>query len=270
MFKVANFTKPLIMGIVNLTPDSFSDGGKFSNIEQSFAYAAGLIEQGIDIIDIGGESSRPNADPVTPQEEIDRVMPLIEKLVSCYPKAVISIDTYRSSTARAALQNGVQIVNDISGGLFDPEILTCTASFNAAYIAMHMKGNPKTMQDNPVYADVVAEVNSQLAQRANEAKSAGINEIIVDPGIGFGKTVEHNFALLRSIPRLKLHGYPVLIGLSRKSFIGKLLDVAVEHRDTPTAMLEMYASLQGADIIRTHNCTNALHLKKLFTRLQND
>lgn len=270
MFNVTNYTKPLLMGIVNLTPDSFSDGGKFRTVEQSFAYAAGLIEQGIDIIDIGGESSRPNAEPVTPQEEIDRVMPLIEKLLNSYPKAILSIDTYRSSTARAAMQNGVRIVNDISGGLFDPEILRCTASFNAAYIAMHMKGNPKTMQDNPVYNDVVDDVTVQLVQRANEAKLAGINEVIIDPGIGFGKTVEHNIALLRSIPRLKLQGYPVLIGLSRKSFIGKLLDVAVEHRDTPTAMLEMYATLQGADIIRTHNCTNAMHLKKLFARLQND
>lgn len=262
--------KPLIMGIVNVTPDSFSDGGRWYGLSEAVNRAEDLLQMGIDILDIGGESTRPNAEPVTEQEEIERVIPVIDAIMQKNPTAIISVDTYRSKTAQKALEKGASIVNDISGGLFDPEIISVAAEYHAAFVAMHIQGDPKTMQQSPVYKDVVREVYIHLQERLAVLTEKGIEEVILDPGIGFGKTVEHNMQLLKSIPEFKKLPAPLLIGLSRKSFIGKILDLEVHERDHATSLLEMFSVIHGADIIRTHNGQHARQLKKLIRQLTND
>lgn len=259
-----NMELPIVMGIINVTPDSFSDGGKYLDTEQAFQYAVKLIESGADIIDIGGESSRPGSEPVTAEEEMERVIPLIEKIKKSYPDAVISVDTTKSKVADAALVAGALIVNDISGGTFDEKMFEVVSRWNCPYIIMHIKGTPKTMQDSPEYADVIAEVYDFLSKRITIASEYGISKIIIDPGIGFGKRLEDNLNLLRCLSAFKSLGAPVLIGVSRKSFIGKLTGKGVNERDLSTTISESISIMNGARIIRTHNIEYALDLKKIF------
>lgn len=249
-------SRGLIMGIVNVTPDSFSDGGQYHGLEAALAHGKLLLEQGADILDVGGESTRPGAAEVGAAEEIRRVVPVIEALVR-ETGALISVDTWKAEVAEAALAAGAEIINDISGLTRDPAMLPLAARSRCGLVLMHMQGTPQTMQLAPRYDDVVAEVGAFFAERLESCRAAGIapERLCFDPGIGFGKTVEHNLQLLRGTARLQVFvpGRPLLLGVSRKSFIGKLLgDTRMELRDAPTAALTALGYRDGARVFRVH------------------
>jgi dihydropteroate synthase len=256
------------MGIVNVTTDSFSDGGKYLDTKKAVQQGLLLASQGADIIDIGGESTRPGSGFISAGEELSRTIPVIKSLLKKKSDLLISIDTTKSEVAEEALKAGAVIINDISGGTFDERIFKVAASFNAGFVIMHIKGNPKTMQKNPTYKNLIKEIYTFLEQQIAVAKKYKVKKIIIDPGIGFGKTVEHNFKILDHINDFKLLGYPVLIGLSRKSFIGKTLNLDLNERDIPTAILESIALRNGASMIRTHNMELGLMAKQLITALR--
>jgi dihydropteroate synthase len=251
-----------VMGILNVTPDSFSDGGKYNTIDSAVIHGLEMIENGADIVDIGGESSRPGAKEVSVNEELERTIPVIKKLLKAKPDAIISIDTVKPEVAEVALENGVRIINDISG-LSNKKMSKVIKQFDASVVIMHMQGTPRTMQENPTYNNVVDDVYGYLHKKIEYAKSEGINKIIIDPGIGFGKTVEHNFELLKNLSNFQQLDVPLLIGVSRKSLIGKTLKLDVEKRDVATIILETDAVRKGAKIVRTHNVGNCVQLKKL-------
>ncbi|MFN2613958.1 MAG: dihydropteroate synthase [Actinomycetota bacterium] len=243
-----------VMGILNVTPDSFSDGGRFFDADAAVKHALRLVEEGADIIDVGGESTRPGAEAIEASEEIRRVIPVVEHLAR-ETTTVISIDTSKAAVARAALDAGAHIVNDVSAGLADPGMVSLVAERAVPVVLMHMRGVPRTMQEAPSYDDAVGEVYGFLDDRARAARQAGIaeNKIIVDPGVGFGKTPEHNLVLLRRLRELTCLGYPVLIGTSRKSFIGKTLGGGVDDRLEGTAATVALAVEMGAAVVRVHD-----------------
>ncbi|MBI4350538.1 MAG: dihydropteroate synthase [Elusimicrobia bacterium] len=243
------FGRTLICGILNVTPDSFSDGGKWASPGEAAVQGMKLWEQGADLIDIGGESSRPGSAPVSFEEEGNRVLPVI-KALSPRLKIPISIDTCKPEIARLAVQAGADIINDITG-FTDPAMIEAAASTGAAAIIMHMQGEPRTMQASPFYKDVVAEVKAFLADRAAALKAAGVKRIILDPGIGFGKTLEHNLELIARLGELRELGYPVLLGVSRKKFIETLSGGEPEERLSGT--IAACVAANGADIIRVHD-----------------
>jgi dihydropteroate synthase len=245
---------PLLMGIVNVTPDSFSDGGRLESVEAAVEHALSIAGQGADILDVGGESTRPGAAPVAVDEELRRVMPVIERLRDRTP-APISIDTSKAEVARAALAAGASIVNDVSGLTFDPGIVDVCAGSDCGVICMHIRGTPQTMQQAPQYVDVVSEVAEHLAARIAALESAGIRRerIALDPGIGFGKTAEHNLQLLSAIGRFRALGRPVLIGHSRKSFLKKLLGRPIDERLSGTIGVAIAAAMQSVDVLRIHD-----------------
>lgn len=247
-----SFGRTQVMGIVNVTPDSFSDGGKFHDPAAAATHAMALVEQGADIIDIGGESSRPGAEPTTVEEELARVIPVIRALVKAIPDTPISIDTYKPLVAQAAMAEGAAMINDISG-LRDPAMAALAAKSGAPAVVMHMKGTPKSMQNRPAYSDVVAEVKSFFKERIRTLTRMGVEKIILDPGIGFGKTANHNLQLLNRLEEIVAFGYPVLVGLSRKSFIGKALGENITDRETGGVVANAIAIAKGARIIRVHD-----------------
>lgn len=241
-----------IMGVVNVTPDSFSDGGRFLETEAAVAQARALVSDGADILDIGGESSRPGADEVSEQEELDRVAPVVEALVG-EVGVPISIDTYKPRVARECLRLGARVVNDITG-LDDPDMVEVVAEAGAGVVIMHMRGRPKTMQRDIQYADLVAEVRGFLAERAERARAAAIEDVVIDPGIGFGKTAAHNFELLRRLGEISIPGFPILIGPSRKSFLGSLpSSLLAEDRLEGTLAAVAVGIMNGASIVRVHD-----------------
>ena len=258
---------PLIMGILNVTPDSFSDGGIYFSRESAIDHAIELIEAGSDIIDIGGESTRPGADSVNEDEELSRVIPIISEIRKKYNNVFISVDTSKSRVAEEAIENGANLVNDISGSSFDLKLLNIAAKYNVPYVTMHIKGNPKNMQNSPYYENVINEVFDHLKNKITELEKRGINKIIVDPGIGFGKRVSDNYTLLNNIDYFKSLNKPLLIGLSKKSFLGKSLNLDINSRENSTTIVETVAALKGADIIRTHNVKNAVELKNIYKYL---
>ena len=262
-----DFNFAYVMGILNVTSDSFSDGGLFINKEDAVRHALKMIESGADIIDIGGESTRPGSEPVSETEELERVIPVIDEILDLKPEAIISIDTTKTNVARQALKHGALIVNDISGGTFEPNIFEVVSEFNAVMILMHIKGKPKTMQVSPEYSDVFTEVYDYLGKQSSIATEHGIEKIIVDPGIGFGKRLEHNLSLINRLEDFKSLGFPILIGLSRKSFIGNILNLPVEERDDATNSMNILALSKGARIIRTHNIKQANQTCKLFNEV---
>ena len=247
---------PFIVGILNVTPDSFSDGGDFLDPEAAAEHAAAMLDEGADMLDVGGESTRPGSDPVSQEEEIRRVVPVLKRILSVRPEAVISVDTYRSGTAKAALEAGASLVNDVTALRGDPGMVSLIEEAACPVILMHMQGEPKTMQKEPNYQDVVGEVRDFLAERAEYAVAAGVRleNIIVDPGIGFGKNLEHNLALLRNLDALVDLGFPVLIGTSRKSFVERITG-AQEARDRVfgTVATTVLAFEQGATFFRVHD-----------------
>jgi len=247
--------RTLVMGIVNVTPDSFSDGAMFASVEDAVAHAARLVDEGADLVDVGGESTRPGSDPVEVEEELRRVVPVIEGLERARPGTRVSVDTHKPEVASAALDAGACVINDVTGGR-DARLLETVSRTGAGIVLMHMLGEPKTMQDDPRYDDVVGEVNEFLRERIEAAVFAGIPEerVCIDPGIGFGKNVDHNLALLRAVPTLRMLGAAVMVGASRKRFIGTLTGV-----DDPAARLEgslavaVLAAAHGADLVRVHD-----------------
>lgn len=255
---------PYVMGIVNVTPDSFSDGGKYFNLNSAVSHALELLDEGADFIDIGGESTRPGSEPVNLNEELNRVIPVIEEVLGKNPNVVLSIDTTKSRVVYEALRRGVKIVNDISGLSFDPEIINVVKEFNAALVIMHIKGNPKNMQVNPKYKDVVFEVCEFLEEKILFANDKGVTNLIIDPGIGFGKRIQDNFELLLRLNEFKNLGYPILVGVSRKSFLGKTLNLDINNREIATVITEAYSIANGARIIRTHDVKNAVQSKNIF------
>lgn len=252
----------LIMGIVNVTPDSFSDGGRYAAVEAAVAHGLSMWNQGADVVDVGGESTRPGAEPVSAIEEMSRVVPIVRDLAD--EGVVVSVDTMKAEVASAAVGAGAHIINDVSA-LTDPEMADVCAATGAGVVLMHMQGEPRTMQDDPHYDDVVPEVASFLENRADHAVRAGIarSRICVDPGIGFGKTFDHNLDLLNGVDRLGAIGYPVLIGTSRKGFLGAILQDAdypasADQRDPATAATVALAVVGGASVVRVHNVGHAL------------
>ena len=241
-----------VMGVLNVTPDSFSDGGRFFDLERAVERGVEVAEQGADFLDVGGESTRPGSDPLSEDEEIRRVVPVIERL-SREVKIPLSTDTYKSTVARAALSAGACIVNDISGMTYDPAMIETVYDSEATVVLMHMLGKPKTMQLKPVYSDVVREVFEFLERQSSKARDRGISQIIVDPGLGFGKELHHNFELMKRLSTFAELGYPILVGPSRKSFIGKILDLPVDQRLEGTAAAVTACILRGAHIVRVHD-----------------
>ena len=265
--KKFDMDKAHIVGILNVTPDSFSDGGKFFEKNAAVEHALKLIEEGAEIIDIGGESSRPGAKPIEEEEEIRRVIPVVEEILKLKPDAILSIDTTKSKVAEIALSLGVKIINDISSFSFDYKILEVAKNYNASYVLMHMKGNPETMQNNPYYEDVVSELYDFFIDKTFEAQKYNLKNIIIDPGIGFGKRVMDNYELIKRLNEFKGLGFPIYIGVSRKSFLGKALNLTIHERDDPTLVAETLAIKNGARFIRTHNVKKAKYssLINLFT-----
>jgi dihydropteroate synthase len=246
--------RTLVMGIVNVTPDSFSDGGSYAGADDAVKHAAQMIADGADLLDIGGESTRPGSDVVPADEEAQRVVPVIRRIVEEHPDVPVSVDTRKSAVARAALEAGAAIVNDISAG-GDPSMFAAVVETGAGMVLMHMKGEPKTMQDDPTYYDVVAEVRGFLGERIEAALSAGIDleQLCVDPGVGFGKTLEHNLAILHDIRAFHHLRVPLLVGPSRKRFIGTLTGAEVNDRIEGTAGVVAWCAAERVDIVRVHD-----------------
>ncbi|HUO47387.1 MAG TPA: dihydropteroate synthase [Acidimicrobiales bacterium] len=243
--------RPLVMGVLNVTPDSFSDGGRYLDFDAALAHGLDMVAAGADVVDVGGESSRPGAEPVVEAEELRRVVPVVEALA---PHVRVSVDTVKPAVADAALAAGATLLNDISASLWE-----IAAAAGAGWVAMHMQGTPRTMQREPRYGDVVGEVTAFLAERATQARDAGVGEVWIDPGIGFGKTVAHNLTLLRGLPAVVALGLPVLVGASRKSFLGTAgarpgrEPLPVEDRLPASIATATWAMLAGASMVRAHD-----------------
>lgn len=256
--------KTFCMGILNITPDSFSDGGKYLDSKIALEKALELEKDGADIIDIGGESSRPGADTISVKEELDRVMPVLKELVKRV-KIPISIDTYKTEVAKEVLEAGADIINDITGLHNNEQLAKLVAKYDAGIIIMHMLGTPKTMQANPEYKDLIGDIITYFKKSIDIAKANGISEdkIIIDPGIGFGKTIEHNLEIIRKLSAFKKIGRPVLIGTSRKAFIGNILNLPVNERLEGTAASVAISIMNGADIVRVHDVQKMQRIIKM-------
>lgn len=258
-----------VMGILNVTPDSFSDGGKYFDVQSAVNRGIEIESEGADIIDVGAESTRPGADPVSEEEEIQRLLPVVEALLERV-NIPVSIDTYKAKVADEMLRRGAHIINDISGLRFDPEMKRVVAAYHAAVVIMHIKGVPRNMQDNPEYDDVISEISNYLSESAVMAQTAGIakDSIVIDPGIGFGKRVSDNYVIMRELRRFLSIGYPLLIGTSRKSFIRKALNVDAENSYEGTAATVASAIQQGVHIVRVHDVKQTVrvcHISDLIT-----
>lgn len=262
--KLLHFDVPRIMGIINVTPDSFYNGNGKIRADELTALARKMVDEGADILDIGGQSTRPGSDRISATEESDRVLPLIEMIHQAFPDIPISVDTYHASVAEKAIKTGASLVNDISGGLMDPAMLATVASLKVPYICMHMQGSPETMQQNPHYDDVTRTVLDFFTERIDACTKAGIIDIIIDPGFGFGKTISHNFQLLKQLNIFTITGKPILAGLSRKSTICKTLGISAGEALNGTTVLNTIALMNGASLLRVHDVKEAKETVRLF------
>lgn len=260
--------EPLIMGILNITPDSFYEGSRLSGeIDEVLEKAGKMILEGADILDIGGYSSRPGAAEVSEIEELDRVIPAIEAIKKNFPETLISIDTFRAKVAEEAVKAGADIVNDISAGNLDPDMIPTVGKLNVPYIAMHMKGTPKDMQEQTQYKDILLEITHYFAKKMEECIKAGIKDVILDPGFGFAKTLDQNYWILKNLSYFKIIQAPILVGVSRKSMIYKLLDITPQDSLNGTSVLNMVALQNGANILRVHDVKEAKQTLKLYNQL---
>lgn len=266
--KLIDLQVPKIMGIINITPDSFHMGSRYQSDEEILKAARQMTEEGADILDVGGYSSRPGAEDISSDEEMRRVLKAIKLIRSELPCTVISIDTFRAAIAEEAIACGADIINDISGGEGDPEMFSVVKKLNVPYIMMHMIGNPRTMINNAFYNDITADILKWFSKKILELKSAGVKDIIIDPGFGFSKNISHNFELLRRLGELSIAGLPVMVGLSRKSMIWKTLGTEPGEALNGTTALNTIALLNGADIIRVHDVKEAIQVVKLVEKMR--
>lgn len=267
--KLLSLERPVVMGILNVTPDSFYDGGKYQEEGALLKQAEAMLAEGAQIIDVGGMSSRPGSEVISVEEELERVLPAVRALRRRFPEVVISIDTVHSQVAAEAVAAGASMVNDISAGRFDTDMYRVAAGLGVPYVLMHMQGAPKDMQRQPEYEDVVQEVLDFFIAEAGKLRQAGVTDIILDPGFGFGKTVAHNYQLLRNMHVFKILDYPILAGLSRKSLISKVLGISPAGALNGTTALNMVALQQGAKILRVHDVRPAVETIKLWAQLEN-
>lgn len=266
--KLISCATPLVMGILNLTGDSFYAGSRVTGEEMLLSLAAQMLDEGAAILDLGGQSTRPGATQLTAREEREKIVPAVRAIARRFPGAVISVDTYYAEVARAAIDEGAALINDISAGLMDPAMISTVASLGVPYIAMHMQGTPATMQDNPHYDDVVRDVLDFFIRRVARCRDAGIKDIIADPGFGFGKTLSQNYTLLKHLRVFHLLDVPLLAGVSRKSMIWRLLDIRPEEALNGTMALHMLALQQGVHFLRAHDVKAACQAVRLWEYYQ--
>ncbi len=267
--KLLTIDQPLVMGIINVTPDSFYQGHAGLGVNGMVTLAGDMLKEGADILDIGGQSTRPGSGRMEAQQEAERVIPIIIALHEQYPDAILSVDTYHSRVAEKAVAAGASMVNDIGGGLMDPDMISLVATLNVPYICMHLKGTPENMQQKAVYDDVVKEVLDYFIGKIAECKQAGINDVIVDPGFGFAKTIHHNFQLLQQLSLFSILEKPLLAGLSRKATIYKTLGTTAAEALNGTTILNTLALTQGASLLRVHDVKEAVEAVRLFDAFKN-
>jgi dihydropteroate synthase len=261
-------TPPLIMGILNVTPDSFYDGGRYTQSHEYLQKAQQLIDEGADIIDIGAQSTRPGAEDITEEEEHARLIPSITAIRKLFPYILISADTFRAAIAKKAVEAGADIINDISGGTMDEQMFTTVAKLKVPYILMHIQGTPKTMQQHPYYEDVTIDVLDFLKKQLKQLNSLGLTKVIIDPGFGFGKSLEHNYKLLNDLEQFHSLGTPLLVGVSRKSMITKLLKVSANDALNGTTVVNTIALMKGAKILRVHDVKEAREAVTIIEKLK--
>ncbi|MFK8008312.1 MAG: dihydropteroate synthase [Saprospiraceae bacterium] len=268
--QLIDLSEPIIMGILNVTPDSFFDGGKYENVKALLNQVGKMISDGATIIDVGGMSSRPGAEIITVEEELNRVIPIIKIIKEHFPKVIISIDTIRSEVAKQSVVSGASIINDISGGSIDDKMLRTVAELSVPYILMHMQGKPENMQQEPHYQDVTKNVLSFFIEKIKELRVLGVKDIILDPGFGFGKTIEHNYQLLQNFTIFKILDLPLLAGTSRKSMIYKVLNTTPQEALNGTTVLNTIALERGAKILRVHDVKEAKEAVTLWKQLNHE
>lgn len=266
--KIINLSAPLVMGVMNITPDSFYDGGSYRNPLDAIKKAEQFLDEGADILDMGAASSRPGAAIIHPEEEQDRLLPALKAVVRQFPEAVISIDTYHSSTARIAIEAGAHLINDISAGEIDKQMFNTVAELQVPYIMMHMQGRPDNMQLEPSYHHLIKDIAFYFSEKVSILKEKGVHDIILDPGFGFGKTLEQNYQLLAGLDYFRMFELPLLVGVSRKSMINKVLGVPPSRALNGTTVLNTLAIEQGADIIRVHDVREASEVIKICSFYQ--
>ena len=263
-----SFDRPKVMGIINVTPDSFFDGGRYNSVENALEQAEKHLGEGADFLDIGGFSSRPGADVVSVAEELQRVVDPIKAIKDRFPRAIISIDTFRAQVAEKAVEAGADMINDISAGEDDEQMFETVRDLQVPYIIMHKQGSPKTMQQNPQYENAVLDIAKYLSRRVLKLNELGVNDVIIDPGFGFGKTVEHNYQLLKHLDHFQIFELPILVGVSRKSMINKVLGTKPENALNGSTVLHTIALQKGAHILRVHDVKEAVEAVKLVEQLQ--
>ncbi|WP_027880714.1 dihydropteroate synthase [Mesoflavibacter zeaxanthinifaciens] len=265
--KLIDLSTPKVMGILNVTPDSFYDGGRYKDENSILNQVETMLNQGATFIDIGAYSSRPNADFVTEDEELQRIVPIVELLVKHFPEIIISVDTFRSEVAKQTIKAGASLINDISAGFLDEKMLQTVANLSVPYIMMHMRGTPQTMQTLTDYDNLTKDVNFYFSERISKARALGIIDLILDPGFGFAKTTQQNFELLNQLELLNIAGLPLLVGVSRKSMIYKTLDTTAQNALNGTTALHMIALQKGAKILRVHDVKEAKECITLYNQL---
>ncbi len=262
--KIKNLSTPLVMGILNITPDSFYDGGRYTDKHTMHEKAAAMVSAGADIIDVGAASTRPGAALIDPTEEISKLRPVIRHLSREFPDTVISVDTYHASTVAVAVDEGAHMINDISAGSIDPKMFKTIAAYNIPYIIMHIQGTPENMQINPTYNNIIGEMADYFCEKLAILNNMGVHDVIIDPGFGFGKTVAHNYQVLSEMDFLQVFERPVLVGLSRKSMINKVLGINPDNALNGTTVLNTIALMKGADILRVHDVKEARETIKIM------
>jgi dihydropteroate synthase len=264
-----DLSSPWVMGILNLTPDSFYDGGRHNELIPAIKQTENMLIDGARIIDIGASSSRPGAKALSSQEEIDRLRPFLKLAKTEFPEAIFSVDTYQSEVARAAADHGADIINDISGGTLDSKMPETMGELGLAYIMMHMRGTPANMKVKAQYTNVFKEVTWELSQQLEKFRRQGVHDVIIDPGFGFAKNLEQNYELFQKLPQLQMFGLPILVGVSRKSMITRLLEIDSEEALNGTTVLNTLALVKGADILRVHDVREAVEATKILTFIEN-
>ena len=265
--KLVDLSKPKVMGILNITPNSFFDGGKYTSDDEIIAKVEKMLNEGATFIDVGAYSSKPSAEYVSEEEELNRILPVVKLLVNKFPDILLSIDTFRSKVASACIENGAAIINDISAGNLDDKMLGIIAQYQVPYIMMHMRGTPQTMQSLTNYEDIIKEILFYFSEKIRQARSLGINDLIVDPGFGFAKTIEQNYGVMQKMQLLHHLELPILIGISRKSMIYRTLEISADEALNGTTFLNTFALTKGAHILRVHDVAAAVECVKLFEKL---